>query len=265
MSFRTQFIHFDSCQANYIQDFNNTSGVSANPYKASFPMNQQFTNIKRVYLKSLELPCGFSNVRKGATDNIQFILNGTTYTVTLTEKFYSSITTLISDLNTACYGVVAGVTILFSQTNSAATPNRLLVTFSGTTVTTFNFIDTNLSKYVLGFYSKKDTLSGQVYAASYSNYNLSFDNYILMYVPSLNGMNACMGSQIATFKIPLNSSTNQVYYYFEFNSFQQFVDITDRNLTLSSLNVVIYDRFGYNLNPLGLDYSFTLAVELYTN
>ena len=263
MSFRTQFAHFDSCQAKYITDVNNTTGVSANPYKASFPMNQTFSKIKRVYLKSVELPQGFSNVRKGATDNLKFTLNGTTYSVTLNEKYYSSITTLITDLNTACVGVVGGVTITFSLSQLLTTPNRLLITFSGTTVTTFTIIDTNLSKYVLGFRAGIDTLAGQVYSASYSNFNLSFDNYILLYIPSLNGMNACMGQQISTFKIPLNSNTNTVYYYFEGSSFSQFVDITDRNLNLSSLTVFVYDRFGYNLTPMGLDYSFSLAIELW--
>ena len=56
---------------------------------------------------------------------------------------------------------------------------------------------------------------------------------------------------------------NQVYYYFEANSFLQFVDISDMGLTLSSLTVIILDRFGYNLNPMGLDYSFSLALELW--
>ena len=181
----------------------------------------------------------------------------------MAEKYYNSIATLVSDLNTACIGVVGGVTITFSVTSSLTTPNRLLITFSGTTVTTFTIIDTNLSKYVLGFRAGIDTLAGQVYAASYSNFNLSYDNYILVYIPTLNGMNACMGQQIATFKIPLNSNTNQVYYYFEANSFLQFVDISDMGLTLSSLTVIILDRFGYNLNPMGLDYSFSLALELW--
>ena len=264
MSFITQFAHFDSNNAQYTLTQNNTTGNNSNPYNAKFLMNQSFNRIQRVYLKSLELPQGFSNIRTGATDTLKFILNGTSYKVTLAEKYYNTISSLVSDLNTACVGVVSGVTITFSITVSSTTPYRLQIAFSGgTTTSSFAIIDTNLSKYALGFRAAKDTLLGGVYAATYSNYNLSFDNYITMYIPSLNGMNANMGSAQGTFKIPLNSATNQVYYYFESTSFSQFVDITDKSLVLSSLQVTLYDRFGCNLNPMGLDYSFSLAIELW--
>ena len=229
-------------------------------------MNQAFNKLKRVYLKSLECPVGFSNIRTGSTNVFSFVLNTVTYKVTMTEKNYTSIGTLITDLNTACAGVVSGVTITFSLTSSLTTPNRLLITFTGgTTTSTFSVIDTNLSKYILGFRASKDVLSGGVYSASYSNFNLNPDNYILMYIPSLNGMNASMSGQQSTFKIPLNSVTNQVYFYQEESSFQQFVDITDKNLMLSSLIVYITDKFGNDLQNNGLDYSFTLAIEQWTD
>ena len=59
----------------------------------------------------------------------------------------------------------------------------------------------------------------------------------------------------------MNSINNQVYYYQDASSFEQSIDINDDNLVLSSLTVVIYDRFGNNINPNGFDYSFTLLVE----
>ena len=76
-------------------------------------------------------------------------------------------------------------------------------------------------------------------------------------------MNASMSGQQTTFKIPLNSVTNQVYFYQEQTSFAQWVDITDQKLTLSSLTVILADKYGKDLNPNGLDYSFTLALELW--
>ena len=258
-AFKTQCLHYDSISASYIKDVNNTSSSNTNAYKANFPMNQTFCNIKRVYLTSVEVPVGFSNIRKGSTDTLKFTLNGTSYSVTLAGKNYSAIATLITDLNTACVGIVSGVTITFSLTSSLTTPNRLLITFTGgTTTSSFSIIDTNLSKLVLGFRSANDTLSSSVYAASYSNYNLSYDNYILMYIPTLCGMNASQSGQQSTFKIPLNTVNNQVYYYFEASSFKQWVDITDAQMTISSLQVILFDRFGYNHNPSGLDYSFTI-------
>ena len=80
-------------------------------------------------------------------------------------------------------------------------------------------------------------------------------------MPSFNSMNANQNGSYSTFKLPLNTITNQVYFYQESSSFAQSVDIEDDNLVLSSLTVHIYDRFGKNLNPNGLDYSFTLAVD----
>ena len=263
--FRTVFLHFDSASARYLTDVNNTTTVTSNPYKAQYTMNQAFTNIKRVYLKSLECPVGFSNVRTGSTNVFSFVLNGTTYNVSLPEKNYTSTATLLTDLTTACVGVVSGVVMTFSLTSSLTTPNRLRITFTGaTTTSSFSVIDTsNLSKYILGFRASKDVLTGGVYTASYANYNLNPDNYISMYIPSLNGMNASMSGQQATFKIPLNTVTNQVYFYQENTSFKQWVDISDRNLILSALNVSIYDKFGKDLQNNGLDYSFTLAVDLW--
>ena len=265
MSFRSQFLHYDSSTANYITDHNNTTGVTTTPYKAQYAMNQVFSKIKRVYLKSLECPVGFSNVRFGSTNVFSFALNGTDYKVTLTEKNYTNMSTLLTDLNTACVGVVSGVTMTFSLTTSLTTPNRVLITFTGgTTTSSFSVIDTsNLSKYILGFRASKDVLSGGVYSASYSNFNLNPDHYILMYIPSLNGMNASMSGQQSTFKIPLNTVSNQVYFYQEESSFAQWVDITDKALTLSSLTVILQDKFGRDLSPNGLDYSFTLCLELF--
>lgn len=263
METRSQFLHFDSAQATYITDATNTTGNSSNPYKALFPMNQSFRRIKRVYLKSTELPIGFSNVRTGSTNTIAFKLNGTIYTVTLPERYHQTMTTLLFDLNGACSTGFSGTFIAFSLTPSILTPYRVVANFSGTTVSTFQWIDTNLSKYILGFRST-DILSG-ANAPMYGscNYNLSPDNYILMYVPSLNSMNANMGGQISTFKIPLLGFTNSVFFYFDGNSFEQYVDISDDNLVLSGLQVVLFDKWGKNLSPNGLDWSFTLKVEYY--
>lgn len=263
-SFRTQFLHFDSANATYVPDINNTSTSTTNPYKASYTMNQTYSRIKRVYLSALELPVGFTNIRTGSTDTISFTLNGTSYSAVLAEKNYTTIASLITDINTALVGKVSNVTITLSLTSSTYTPLRLLFTFTGTTTTTsFSITDTNLSKYILGFRNSKDALTSSVYTASYANYNLNCDNYILMYIPTLNCINSCIGNQIATFKIPLNTVSNQVYFYQEESTFKQFVDIDNINLTFNTLSVILYDKFGCNLNPNGQDFSYTLCFELY--
>jgi hypothetical protein len=226
-------------------------------------MNQSFRNVQRVFLTAIELPIGFVNIRTGSTDTLQFTLNNVKYTTILPEKQYNVISALVADLNLVCIGVVPNVVITFSISNSLTLPLRLIITFSGSTVTTsFNIIDTNLSKFILGFRSGIDSLANMVYAASYSNYNLNPDSYVLMYIPTLNGLNSTMGGgAISTFKIPLNTVANQIYFYQEGISFKQSIETNSSNLTLSDLTVIIYDKYGKNLNPKGYDYSFSLTVE----
>ena len=121
-----------------------------------------------------------------------------------------------------------------------------------------------MSKYILGFRTT-DTLATNIFASSSSNYNLNVDNYINIYIPNFNSYNANQNGSWSTFKLPLNSINNQVYFYQEGQSFEQSIDISDDNLVLSSLTVYILDRFGNNLNPNGLDYSFTLAINYELN
>ena len=93
------------------------------------------------------------------------------------------------------------------------------------------------------------------------NYNLNADNYILMYVPTLNGMNASMGGTISTFKIPFNAVQGQVYYYQSNSAYEQFVDVTNKSMCISNMEVHFLDRYGKNICPSGFDYSFTMAIE----
>ena len=263
MSYKTQFLHFDSASSKYITDLYNTSTVTYNPYKTIFPMSQTFSRIKRVYLSTMEIPIGFTNVRTGSTDTLIFAINGTSYLITLPEKNYTSMSVLLADINTLIASKISGVVMTFSLSASVTTPLRVLITFSGTVTTSFVMTDTTLSKYILGFRGLTDTLVGTIYSALSANYNLNPDNYINMYIPSLNGMNSSMNGQISTFKIPLNTVSNQVYFYQEGNSFKQWVDITDSNIILNNLTVYIYDKFGKNISPNGLDYSFTISLEIW--
>ena len=255
----SQYLHFDSINAEYITDFSNLAGVP-NAYNCQFKNHSTFRNVERVYLTSLELPVGFVNVRKGSTNILAFNVNGSNYNVVLEEKNYSTMASLVQDLNLACIDVVPNVVITFSQSLTAP---RILITLSGTaTVSSFYIIDTNLSMYILGFRKKYDSLVSNMYFASYSNYNLNADNYIHLYLPNIPGINASMGGGAkSTFKIPFNTVANNVYFYQEQNSFVQYVDCRNSNFNLSSLTAVLYDRYGVAINPRGFDYSFTLKIE----
>ena len=255
----TQFIHFDSIFANYVTDTNNTTGITNSAYKAIFPMNQSFRNVTRVYFKSVELPIGFSNIRKGSTDTITFVLNGTTYNIILPEKNYTTMASLLTDLNNYIGGYTLSGNATMILSVWPALPNRLMIYLTNTT--SFKFIDTNLSKYILGIRSADLLIENAAVYAAYSGFNLNPDNYILAYIPTLNGINGCQGWSIGTFKIPMNTIQGQVYFYQSGSSFEQFVDITNPDLVITNLEVTLFDRYGNNLNPTGFDYSFTLAFE----
>ena len=188
---------------------------------------------------------------------LQFYLNGVFYTVTLAEFNHTSIASLLTALNTACVSVLpAGITMTFSVVNS-----KIWITFTGaTSVTTVLISETVLSKYILGLRAEDSYDVGtKIYKALVSNVNINPDNYILMYFPSLNVMNASMSGQNCTFKIPCNAVTNQVLFYREDD---QFVTLADPTQRISDFTVLFYDRFGNLLTSSGLDYSFSLLLEL---
>ena len=62
------------------------------------------------------------------------------------------------------------------------------------------------------------------------------------------------------FKIITNATSGIVYYSSENNSYAQSIEVNS-HIPITSLNIVMTDRFGLSLNSSGLDYSFTLAFE----
>jgi hypothetical protein len=98
-----------------------------------------------------------------------------------------------------------------------------------------------------------------------ANFNLNVDNYISMYIPNINALNANCSGMYSTFRVPLNTVANLVYYYAPGFSYEQWVEIRDSGFKLSQLQVILYDRFGKNLQPYGLDYSYTLKIEFRDN
>jgi HSP90 family molecular chaperone len=48
------FLHFDSAQRN---------NKNEDPFKSSFKLANSIRNVKKIYLKSAEIPCGFFNIR----------------------------------------------------------------------------------------------------------------------------------------------------------------------------------------------------------
>ena len=57
-----QEYNFDTINSNYNSVYND-------PYNTSFTLQEPLHNIKKVYLKSIEMPINFTNVRDNSTLN----------------------------------------------------------------------------------------------------------------------------------------------------------------------------------------------------
>ena len=253
-----KIIHLDSRNSDYLFNSNNTSKNTLNCFNTNFKLNEQFTKIKKISLMSLEMPIGFYNIRTGSTNYISFCLNGIVYNLTFNEVNYTSINTLITDMNTL---FAQYLTLPLTLVMSLDSTNHIKLTISNLRpVTSFYIIDSPFTMYILGFRQSYDKLVDTVgetiitttwangimsnsistgflsanstyyYKASTSTYNLNPDNYISMYIPQLFGCVLNMAGLNTSFKIPLNCVTGTTYYLQDNQNFKQIIEIRDKNL-----------------------------------
>ena len=60
-----------------------------------------------------------------------------------------------------------------------------------------------------------------------------------------------------SFKIPLNAINGVIYYHEQITT--NYVNCSFNSL--SYLDCYVYDRWGYSLNAMGTDFSFTLEIQ----
>ena len=270
----SQVIHFDSINGavyNTGNNFNsytfNTDYLSTSPnsFNATFNLSTPLRNIKKINLKSVEIPIGWNNIRANSRLNIIGLATGynaTTktyaniYSVSLPDKTYSNIATLITDINLAFFSYYPSVNIVFTLTNG-----YINITSTNSTVFT-NYIyvvPTNLT-YLLGFRSNYDIYSLRSTTAP-AVYMLNIDNYINMYISNLSSSNTHNANGVIShFKIITNSINGVIYYVAENNSFEQSISVNP-SIPITNLSVILTDRYGYSLNSSGLDWSFSLEFE----
>ena len=279
-------LHFDSIKSSYVNYVSNTSQNVLNSGYTKFQIKDRIDKIKSIKLVTFEIPVLFPNIRTGSTSTFSFILNTVTYNLNLLEINYMTIDALILDLNAMILSYVALDLVTIVLTINSY--NKVLITIKNVRPITFTIIDTNLSKYILGLSSTTTLLdsstvstttvttvrgisstitmvpvlssSSYYYMTGINPYNLNVDNYISIYMPRLS-QSSCQGNNTnITFKVPLNSIYNSIYYMNEYNSLKQEIEINDKNLILTELDVLLLDRFGNNLNVKN-DYSFTLRIS----
>ena len=258
-----KIIHYDTI--NSIKNNN-----SINSFDCNFILKEKLMNVKKIILKSIELPIGMNNVRIPYNHiKIQMIVNGITSikTITMPNKSYIDIYLFLTDLNNLLKdNIILNIDESAPQFSFSSEMNKLIIKgiYSSSTVTFYN---EGLLYYYLGHIDSsiiptKTLLSGSLFVNTYTllySYNLSFDIYLNMHISNLisdcpnNNGNPC------SFKICIDAITNTINYSGENNSYVQFITLSS-NIHLTNLTVVFFDRYNNKVDN-NYDYSFSLEYE----
>ena len=283
-----KIIHLDSRNSIYNTIFSSSTKTTKNCFNTNFKLNERFSNIKKITIKSLEIPIGFTNIRLGSTSMFSFNINSLKFNIDINPGNYTSIESLIIEINNK---IIMWLNIPYVVTLVLVpATNRLRLNISGTRPITFSIVNTHLSMYILGFRSENDKLvdtgtetitimnvvagvistvtvtslptatSPYYYLASTSTYNLNPDNYISMYIPQL-GYVSDMNGINTTYKIPMNCVYGMTYFFQQSQNFDQSIEIKNKAIILNEMDIIFYDRFGRNIDNNGLDYSLSLLIE----
>ena len=97
-------------------------------------------------------------------------------------------------------------------------------------------------------------VSPYYHLASQSSDNLNPDNYISLFIPQLNGCVSDMnGSNTTIFEVSLNCIYGMTYFLQENLNSKQAVETRDKNIILTDITIIVYDRFGKNIENNGQD------------
>jgi hypothetical protein len=241
-------LHFDTLLGTY----NNNS-----VYDCTFTLSNPLRNVQRIYLKSIEMPISFNNIRASNNTNLFVItIHGNGFTtrrpVLINEFNCTTITSLLTAINEQLSTVLPSVSFhsvdKYVYLKLTDLPNNTVV----------NFLPSKLLSVILGFTQLSYTVTNEIKADN--SYLLAYDNYLSLYLQDIPVKITGYSNQLISYKTPLNAVNGIVYYLQELNSFSQCVEITDKNYILNRLRVVVYDKFGLPITN-GLDYSFSLAVN----
>lgn len=245
---------------------------TGNPFDCTYLFSQTHRRVRAVRLRNVQMPIGFYNIRAPYNS---IIIDGTTYT--LTPGNYSTITSLLSALNTL---VTAGVgvftvdpvvnRVIFTSANASGTITIPTVNSTYPTVPTYETTGTGNSQstsvigtvaystypglgYILGFTT---TQSGKPITATRS-FNIAYDSYVHVFLQNLAP--SSLEATQSTFKVPITSTFGGTQNT-DFSANLQTVIVTDSAYIVDRLQISVLDRWGNIINNNGLDWSFTLEV-----
>ena len=242
---REEFLHFDSLNAI----------KSTDVFNATFNLQKTYTKIKNIHIKNVELPICFPNIRSSnLSNNLQFTINSVNYSKTITERNYTTIGALLTDLNTAISTTLtsSGFTLVLST----GIKNNLIITMTGA-LTNLTIRKTTLS-IILGLNGA--TTSSLTYTSP-NSFNINYDLYVLMSFDNIPSIFSSSGNIRTALKIPLGTNYANINNYFSHRSDNDMsLIVYDENFIFQNLQIKFYDRFGYLLSNNNVDYSFTISL-----
>ena len=299
MTTKYKLLHFDTVDGvdNYDSVFSarqNGSGQSvtaSHSYDTRMLIASQIKNIRSISLKTVEIPFLAQNVRSTNKSNIMyFYVKYNTFenwlTITLKDKNYTSITTLLADINTALSAKIATITNMSGFTMvlyvNPLDTSKIVVKANpdaqgADPYNSFGIYDIGkLVRNILGYAytSPSSSIAGDASVRnadtySYVNctncYNLQPDNYFNMHFTNIETSPSNANGKSSTFKIPMSGSFGEVIYHSETDGSEQIIYIDRPNTNLSYLNMVITDRWGFPVYGFGSQISFTLNIEYEEN
>jgi hypothetical protein len=250
-------LHFDSIDGEMNYD---TILKTNHCYNTVLKINKAYINIKEISLKSIEIPLFFNNIRNSNSSTLFSInFNYLTYEnislgITIPEDTHLSISTLLQWLNATIPNALSpyeGLSIVVSVYSGWF----LQIEHNCTSLTLNKCL---LINNILGFNTGTYTTSPII---STNFYCLNIDNYLTMYITNLSGADSTnVNGRLLSFKIILPQTNGNILYLGESNTFIQTISITDPKFVLTSMNIMILDRFGFPINGGNAHYSFTLGI-----
>jgi hypothetical protein len=285
------FYYFDTINAtkNYDSVLGGSNGIYNHPYNIYFPLKAPIRNLKRITLKSVEMPLNLYTTRiENNTNTIGLTFSYTSLSgITLSNKYINFLvppaiytqTSLLSTMNLTLSSYINTYNIndlkVVSYVTSSGVinyaPGSLSMSF-GTFQTTYNTTicqithncsslaidNTPLTNYILG-YTNRFTTSSSIALTSNSPINVSgFDTCIYLTFPNIPNTNN--NNNVTGFKLPTNNTANNSTLFYNDSFEHQSIEFNKTNYVLDKINVVICDRLG---NPLMgyFNWTFSLIIE----
>lgn len=263
-----RYIHIDTLQqkgATYntnsqYNTFNFSPSIPAfapNDYSVTCTLPEPLYGVRKIYLKSFSTAILFPTVRQNSLSNFLNITlsGGTVNKIVLVDKIYTSISTLIADLNVAATALFPSAGYTFSLNTVTG-----CVQLYSSVNSSFTIGDSNLA-YILGFRSSLNTNIANTVVAPYL-YNLSLDDCLYLWIQNVqSSANPNTNGIVCSFRIPITAGSYNINYSSQNISYEQSIVNSTPLTPITSLNIVILDRWGYCISSAGAPMSCTLAFE----